>query len=374
MKKLLVLFAAVFFAALPAFAGAATLHAGEHYILAGEDGTSGDLYNAGSDALIEGVVQGDATLAGGTIVITGSVTQDVLAAGGTIKLGGKVTDDARLLGGDITISGSVAGDIAVVGGTVRVFPSAVIGGDLFAFGGTLIIEGQVSGDVRVIGGDVTINGSVGGSVVSYADRLTLGASAVVEGDLTNKSEQQPVLEAGAIVKGEMINEPAPVQPRTLRSILAAAGAMGFLMFLFAGLLCFWFAKNKSSQFVAHSLAHFGKELLRGLILLIALPIAAVLLLVSLIGAPLGIILLLLCVLMFMLAKVFAGIMLGGWINRVIFKKPDQVFTWQTIIGGNVILMLLRLVPVVGHIIGTIFMLVAFGAFWGYAHRHILKTR
>lgn len=373
MKKLIVSFAVLSVIALPVFAGAASVRGGENYTLPKSEVIDGNLYVAGANLTLSGDVKGDVLAVGGTITLKGSVAEDVAFAGGTLMIDGAVAGDVRLAGGTLVVSSQVGGDLALAGGTVRVVDGATVTGDVLVAGGTVVIDGNVTGDIRLTGGDVVINGAVGGSIFNYAERLVLGATAVVTGNLTNYVATEAVLETGAVVKGTVSND-VVIAPRDFRSMIAAAGTMNFLMFLIAGLICYWLFKNRSKQFVAHALAHFWKELLRGLILIIALPILAIALLISMVGVPFGVILLLAYVIIALLARVFAGVMLGGWINKVIFKKPDQVFTWQTVIGGNVVLLLLTFVPVIGSAVSFMFTLVAFGAFWGYLYRHFWVSR
>lgn len=373
MKKLFTGIAIFATLVMPVFANAATVHMGENYSLAEDQIIEGNFYAAGAELMLLGDVRGDISAAGANVTLKGKVTEDVALVGGAVILDGIITGDVKLAGGDVTVSGTIGGDLLVGGGTVRIMSGASIGGDLLAAGGTVVFDGEVKGNMRLTGGDVMIIGTVGGSVWNYAERLTLSATAVVEGDFTNYSGTEPILTPGATIKGQIKNESAPAV-NGLRGLVAASGVMGFLMFLVFGLICFWLFKNRSKQFVSHALAHFGKELLRGLILLIALPIFCIVLLVTIIGAPIGIVGLLIYIVMMMLARVFAGIMLGGWINKVIFKKPDQAFTWQTVIGGNVVLLLLGMLPGIGGIISFMFMLVAFGAFWGYLYRHFWANR
>lgn len=353
---------------------AAEVRSGERYVLPADEVVADDMYAAGSELMLLGTLAGDITTAGGSVHLKGAAQEDALFAGGTIIIDGSVADDLRAAGGDITISGSVNGDVVVAGGTIRINPTAVIGGDLILAGGEAFVDGDIMGTVRIAGGKATISGSVGGDVWNYTDLLTLTSGATVGGDLTNRSVHKAVIEEGATVSGSVIDDPAFVQPRDFKGMLAAGNTIGFFIVLFSGLLCYWLFKNRSSQFISHALAHFWKEALRGLLLIIILPLCSLALIISALGMPVGFAVLLVFILVIILAKVFAGMMLGGWINRVVFKKPDQVFTLQTIIGGNVVMLLLGFVPVVGGIVELLFFLVGFGAFWGYLHRHFWKNR
>lgn len=374
MKKLLVFFAAGSLLVVPVFAGAATLKAGENYTLAKGETIEGNFYAAGSNLTFTGNVKGDVSAAGGTLTLKGDVSDDVLFAGGTIIIDGSVSGDVRVVGGNVIVSGNIGGDLAVVAGTTRVNSGVIIGGDVLLAGGSVIFEAEVMGDVRLAGDVANFDGVVHGNLISDTERLTLGSKAIIEGDVINHSIKEVVLVEGAVIKGKLLNEPALGRGQGVRGMVAAVGVVGFFAFLLAGFVCFWLFRNRSTQLVAHALAHFGKEFLRGIICLIAIPIFALLLCITLVGAPIGIIGLLVYVGVIILAKVFAGVMLGGWINKVVFKKPDQIFTWQTVIGGNVILLVLQFVPILGGAVSFIFTLVAFGAFWGYIHRHFWVKR
>ncbi len=374
MKKIITAFAVVSVMLMPVFAGAASFRAGENYNLAKDEVIDGNFYAAGANLLFAGEVKGDLVSAGGNLTLKGSVAKDILLAGGTIVLDGAVGDDARIAGGTVTISGAVKGDVAIAGGNLHLLSGSSVGGDLIIAGGSVIVDGDVAHDVHVVGGNLTLNGAVGGMVESKAEHLQLGPTAVIAGDVVNNGTSEAVVDPLAVVKGKVVNNLITTEPRSFRHFIAAAGVMGFFMLLLAGLVCYWLFKNRSSQLVSHALAHFGKEFLRGILLIILLPILFIILCVTVVGAPIGIMGILFYVVMLILAKVFSGIMLGGWINRVIFKKPEQVFTLQTVIGGNVVMLLLKMVPVLGGAFSFVFTVLAFGAFWGYLYRHFWMNR
>ena len=146
--------------------------------------------------------------------------------------------------------------------------------------------------------------------------------------------------------------------------------IGFFAILGSGLFIFWRFRRAAVSLITHAFAHFGTELLRGLILFFILPIILTIVSISIIGLPLGIVGALLYLIVLITAKVFAGILLGGWLNRVFFKRPHEVFTLQTIVAGNVVLFALTLVPVIGGLVNAVFILVAFGALWGYLYQHL----
>ncbi len=373
MKKTLLVGVILSVVLVPVLASAASVQMGERYVLAEAENIAGNFYVAGSELNFDGEIAGDLYAAGEKVYVRGGVSEDVALAGGEIEVNGTVGDDVRMVGGTLTVRGAIAGDLVVAGGTLRVLSKARIGGDVIMAGGTMLLEGEVVGDVRLVGGEATLGGVVGGDVISSVEQLRLTTSAIIVGDLTNRSQYEAELASGAIVHGNITNEPSPYT-QSVRGMLASAGATSFLMFLFAGLICLWLFKNRSAQLVAHALANFGKEVLRGVVVLVAVPVIALALFFTIIGIPVSVALMLFYVVLLIIARIFAGIMLGGWINRVVFKKPDQVFNWQTVIGGNVVLFALSFAPFFGSLIAFVFMLVALGAFWGYVHRHFWVRR
>jgi hypothetical protein len=117
-----------------------------------------------------------------------------------------------IFGDDFTLEAgkTLDGDLAVFGGDVVIEEGATVNGSMAVIGGDAIVESEalIDGDVALIGGDMEIDGSINGDVAIIGGQLTLGETAVVDGDIAKMGgdlEQAP----GATITGEVVDEPAP---------------------------------------------------------------------------------------------------------------------------------------------------------------------
>ncbi len=107
MKK--ILFLSALFAVLaivPVVACGATFKIGENYYFNPGSAINDNLYAAGSNVSIAGIINGDLFTAGSNALISGPVYADLAAIAGGLNVSGKVGGDMRLLGGNINITSS----------------------------------------------------------------------------------------------------------------------------------------------------------------------------------------------------------------------------------------------------------------------------
>src|SRR5882672_5970839 len=100
------------------------------------------------------VLAGKTVRVGGDIRILEPVDGSLLAAGGHIRVDAPVQGNVRAAGGRIIIDAPIGGDVSVAGGTLELGPSARIAGKLKFRGGELIRDpaAQVVGTVEHVAG------------------------------------------------------------------------------------------------------------------------------------------------------------------------------------------------------------------------------
>ncbi len=250
-----------------------------------------DIYLAGSTVTADVQVKGDVVAAGGVVTVGGSATEGVLAAGGVVDLKGKVADDVRAAGGVVNLEGAVGHDAVLAGGTVNLLPRSSVGGRGFLAGGVVRVDGSVGGDLRVAAGKVILNGKVKGAVKIVADEVEIGKTAEVDGKIYCRSRVAPRIEPGATLKGEVTREELPQRwQRHRRWSPWSHLALGLVWVLALGvtgmvyLLLFpAFVNAGAARIKARTWSCLGL----GLAGLATVPIAALLLLFTVLGIPLG---------------------------------------------------------------------------------------
>jgi cytoskeletal protein CcmA (bactofilin family) len=168
-----------------------------------------DLYVGGGTVQIAGTVEGDATIGGGTVTITGTVDGSLNVAGGTVDVVGDVGGAVRVSSGNVRIAGSVGRDVVVFGGTTTIDANATVSGDVAGAVGTLTVNGAIEGNLLAAAGTITVNGSVAGDVNVGVGDLSLGSTAVVEGDIDYTSKNEASIADGAQVGGSVTRTDPP---------------------------------------------------------------------------------------------------------------------------------------------------------------------
>lgn len=353
--------ALVFVLFVPVVSFASDFRFGDSTALQKSEKVTSDLYLVGGSVTSAGNVPGDLSVAGGNILVSGDIGADLTAVGGNITILSNVEDDLRVGGGTVVIQSKVKGDVIVGGGQVTIGGS--VDGDVVVGGGNVRIDAPVLGDLRLAGGVIYINAPISGNVYAQADKLVLGSSAVISGDLNYKSVKELTMTDGAVVKGKINFEPRVKKTSDRFALVPFVSAFliwKFFAYLGCALLFGLVFRRFSKEMVEKVTRHPFAELGRGAIVLGAVPFISILFFVTLIGIPVGILGLLGFVIMLMFSCLVAPIIVGSVVYRY-FSKRDIEISWKTIILGVVIYSLVGLIPFIGGLAQFVLMLMTLGS-------------
>lgn len=298
-----------------------------------------DTRASGTVVVEEGETVGDLTVLSGTVIVRGTVDGDLTALSGTVRVDGTVTGDVSAAAGTVQIRGTVGGDVSVASGTVSVE------------------EGAAIGSLSVGSGDVSIDGTVRGDANIGASTISLGETAVVEGDL--RYDGDLVRADGAVVQGEVVRENfgfafAPFGLSIPWWLLAIYGFMANVLLGAVLLLAFPGATDRVAETVAAEPVRAG---LVGLLTVVAVPVALVLVALTLIGIPLTIMGAFAFVFVVWVAAVLGRYAVGAWL----LAKADVDNRWAALLTGVVLLAVLTRVPILGGVFEAIVSLLGLGA-------------
>lgn len=228
----------------------------------------------------------------------------VVAAGDTVSA-------AIVINGDVTVDGNVTDSLVV-------------------FNGTATINGTVGKDVTIVRGDLVLNaGSQVDDVMLVNSSVTQDPGATVTGDIEERSEGDFSLGRGAAVF-------------SLFFWLGVVVVGVVAAFIFA-----WLGRAQLFGSVETLRSEFPMSLVTAIVLFIAMPIAAVLIVFTLIGAPLGLTILLAVLPLLMMLGL---IIFGAWIGSFLIKSSSQAAAIGTAVLGVVILSLIVLIPFLGWLV------------------------
>ena len=328
-----------------------------------------NLYAAAPQVLVNANSQKDTVAAGGTVDVEGATADDLTVAGGNVEVRGAVGGSARIAGGTVVVDGNVGEDLVVAGGNVTVMPTANIGGDLIVAGGNVVVSGPVGHNVRVAGGTLVLNGKVGGDVTAkLSGALQLGPQANVLGSLTYSAPHVALRDSAAQVAGTISFTPRSVKSGgQLFALFVLALAVKILAEVLAAYVLYFAFRPRFKGLVAATGTGFWKNVGYGFLFTIAVPVAAVILVVTVIGYYAAITVALAYVLAIMVSWLVAGAWFGSWVLSKIKRHHVETGYW-TIALGIACAAVISAVPFVGWIFGIILMLASFGAAVQNLHR------
>jgi cytoskeletal protein CcmA (bactofilin family) len=324
----------------------------------------GDYFVCASNVEISGKVTGDVYACASQLSIDGEVAGDVLAAGGSMMISGIVHGNARLIGGQITLSGTVGRNATVIGGNLDLMGK--VAGNVVSVVGNGSLSAAIDGEATMVASNLRISGDVAKSMHAYVGAMRITSRAKIGGQLEYSSNTEAYIDPGAKIQGQLIHHPSLLHDilhgNWMQGVLVgskvAAVLMNFLYTLVIGwILIRLFPKNLEAALYALSSKPL-KCAASGIILLVVLPIASIILLMTILGAPFALTLIALNIVGFYTAKVYTVI----WASNAIFPKIGFKPTKMPIFCvGLICYFILTNIPFIGIFIAFIAMLFGLGA-------------
>ncbi|MFL5799010.1 MAG: hypothetical protein ACJ77A_13910 [Actinomycetota bacterium] len=258
---------------------------------------------------------------------------------------------AVLLAAPAHAASSHLGKIVVLNGRTTVAQGEVANA-VVVFHGRTIVDGRVNGSVVVFDGQTRISGDVRDNVVVFRGRVEVTDGAHIGGDLVTNGT--PVVATGARIDGQrkhVSNLQFASYSWLARLLVWLAYTLSILLL---GLLMVALLPGPMES-AARAARSVGPSIGWGFVLLFGLPIAAVLVMVTLVGIPLGLSALLALWFLFTLGYTVGAFAVGRWI----MKPPAG--RMKAFLAGWGVLRVLALAPFLGGIVWTIVAVLGLGA-------------
>ena len=387
-------------AMLVSTAAAASWRTGDTVTVQKSEVIQDDLYVAGTDVRIDGIVNGDLIVGAQNVTINGQVNGNLWASGATLILNGKVSQTARFAGSTVRVQNGarIGRDLLAAGSEIELAPGSVVGRDV-AFGGSQAhLNGQVIRNAYGGANGIEVGGAIRGNAqLAVSDTrvlntnwtspgtpgLTFLSGGKIGGNLTLQIPKNPVLPAGA-VGGKVTYAPIAAVNVQTRPSPFAEFLRTFVGIAVVTLLLVWLAHPRLMSMAAKlralpaaslgygTLAFFGLPItvLLGVLVLIAVAVVLTVLSLGNLGLPLAFVgapvLLgvgaLVSWLALIAAQGFTAYLLGDWITRSLRPTARPAALLSTL-GGALVLALLSRLPVLGGLITLAALLLSLGALW-----------
>lgn len=325
----------------------------------------GDYFVTSNNVEISGVVEGDVYVLATQVIVDGHITGDLLLGAVNAEISGHIDHNIRMIAGQTLISGSVGGNVTALSGNIHLAPAARVHGNLVCVGGSIEAGCNVGGETTITASSLRLSGVFGDSVTAYVGSMRVTSKASIKKNLAYRSDTT-YIDPDAKIGGELTHYPSFVHKvlkdgwiqKLLVGSKLAAIAMNFLYsFVVGWILLKLFPGNVQAALEALSQSPI-KAFGYGLMLLILLPLASLILLMTVLGAPFALTLIALNVMGFYTAKVFSIL----WVSEEFFKKCGWNARRTTSLAiGLLIYFLLVPIPYFGFILTLAVLIFGLGA-------------
>jgi cytoskeletal protein CcmA (bactofilin family) len=347
-------------AGLPA--EAAKIEAGDNLNVGAGELIDDDLYLFGEVITVSGIVTGDAVLFGREVVVDGNIMGSLLVFAETIRIDGNVAGTVRGGSNSFLFHGSSGRDLMIMANSITV--SGPVGQDLFAAANNGTVTGSVGRDLKISMNRLIVDGPVGGDINALVSELVIGPNALVSGKVTYTSETEATINNQAVIGGNITRLEPPKTEVTGRS--AGRSVWGFvrpiLSLLFVALLMILLFPAVTKGSAAMIGEKPTSSLGTGALIVFVAPIAALILLATVIGIPVSFLSMLLYIVLIYLSRVFAGYFLA----ELAFNKFGvELHPVLKALVGVLVLALIFKIPYIGWLIHLAAVIFGSGAFIHY---------
>jgi len=325
-----------------------------------------DLVAFGQNVSIKGKVNGDIYAFGQEVEVTGDVAGTIFCGASTVDIDAQIAGSVWAGAGKVSIAGNVYNNVLIFGGTLDVEEDATIGNDLIVYGGKAKVAGEVDGMIKGGMGTFIMSGK-SAKVNINADKIRIKSGALISGDLVIESGQEPVIEEGAEILGEI--KLKSIEEVDEEVAFAIVPIIAFLIIMFkvivfvakiiVGIVLIVLSKKYVRRIMDTVISKPWHCLGWGFIGLIVIPVAVIILFSILIGYPFAVFGAYVYTFIFYLASIFAGLVIGEKVIRL-FKKEGEISLYLSLIIGLIVLFVLGLIPILGFIVKIIVLLFGSG--------------
>ena len=326
----------------------------------------------GETLILNGTVTGNVLAFGERVEINGNVQGDVICFAGKTLVGGTVGGNLMAFTSQLDLRGRVARSLYGFASILSLGTDSVVEGDAAGFSAEADVDGKVGRDLALFSGKTGLRGEVGRNFYARTGRLSVLAPARVGGDLTAYVEKASAIQIdpGATIAGKVDKRiRGPRASRYGRASFYFWQAVQLAAALVTGLVLF-------TLFPAlfRLPAAGGGEMLKsvgvGFLVLVAAPIAAVLLCITLVGLPLGLLSFAGWLAGLYLAKIFVGAYVGQRLVSAPAGGAPPAMA-MPLLAGLVLVFVAVNLPFVGKLVHLLALLLGLGLVYSQA-RNAMK--
>jgi cytoskeletal protein CcmA (bactofilin family) len=308
---------------MPAPAGATEFRKADNVQVAKNETIKGDIFLTGARGRVDGTVDGDVFFFGQSVDISGHVTGDAIILSQSVRVNGQIDGNIRAFANNLTITGTVGKNILCFDEVVNLDSAGKVGGSLTAVAQNVGVDGHVARDVLAMSDQTIISGTVDGEVRAKGETLSIGSSAQIGGPIHFEGNKPATVDSGAKLVSPVQFTKRERESRYRTGNYYLWRVIWTAAFVLFGMVLILLMPKFASDTVSAG-ERFGAPLGLGVLVFFAVPVAAIIACVTVVGVPLGVLTLALWFLGLFTAEIVVGAVVGCWI----LGKPTD--TWALI--------------------------------------------
>lgn len=300
------------------------------------------------------------------VELDGTVDGDVIVLANKFTLKGTVNGSVYVLAQNAVIEGTVSGNVHVLAGDVAfaaqahslyAAASSFVSSKQMHLSGTLAvaassadIAGQVDQSAYVAGSEVRYDAPTTGSVKVAAADISIGSSAVIGGNLSYSDSAQLTMANDKNIAGSINKFASPRAEQTGWASILSKVVFGLLAAFVLGATMLWLLPGSVVATSAQLRSRPGRSLLAGFGFVVAVPFAALALVLTAVGFELAIISIMAYIAVLMVGSIFSALLVGRQLLGTKLGSVSLRTNALPLLVGLLILGLLSVLPGVGGLI------------------------
>ncbi|MBQ1496639.1 MAG: hypothetical protein IIZ40_04775 [Bacilli bacterium] len=316
--------------------------------------SSKDLFRADKDVVVNEELNGSSFVAGYTVDIDSKVNGMLFAAGNKVDVDGS-SDYLFAAGSNVRIDGASFMDGFIAGNFINLV-SGTVNRDLYVAGEVIEINSDIERNAYIAGSTVKINGNINGNAKIYAENIEISDSAKINGILTYSKDSKVNISKSANINKVNIVKGLTKKDKTDIVITKIYNAFISIVNMYLiGVLILVFGTKIISKIESMTKDEFISNLGYGLITFVLVPMLSFILAITMIGLGAAVIAFILYLVLAYLSTIFSGYYIS---NLLLKNKISNKYVLLLI--GIVGIKLLKLIPVLGSIVGILSLCLGLG--------------
>lgn len=300
----------------------------------------------GANYTINETINGDLFCFGETVTITGTINGDVFCAAQDIIFSGVINGSARFAAENVNILGTVSGNVSAAASSLKLENSTTVESDMHVAAQDIVLAGSVARDFSAIAKKVTISGSVGRDVSIKNANLTVAEGATIGGTIHNNSPNAAKIDSTSLTN--KVNNYTTNKTKFIDIVknFLIGYAFWFVSLMLISFVMLWLFPSPLVNSVKNANDKPIATLAIGLITIFVVPVALIIIALTVVGIPLAILLGLIYVLIIFMSGPFFAFFVGSKF------LPEQKLWVKMLLGSSLVLISYSL-PVIGFAMAVI---------------------